>query len=62
MDSVLTGTCLLLIILFLPETSFKRPVDSELSGGSEETVVKAGSGNRRYSWRSALSVVGYYER
>ena len=62
MDSILTGICLLLTILFLPETNFKRPTDSELSEGSETTMVKSDAGHRKYSWRKSLSVVGYYDR
>ena len=62
MDSALTGTCLLLTIIFLPETSFKRPADSELGEGSEVTTVKSKGGSRKYSWQNALSVVGYYDR
>ena len=62
MDSVLTGTCLLLTILFLPETNFKRPVDSEIGEGSESAMLKSDNARRSYSWRSALSVLGYYDR
>jgi MFS family permease len=62
MDSIVVGTCLVLTILFLPETNFKRPADSEISEGSESGMVKSESGRSNYSWRNALSVTGYYDR
>jgi MFS family permease len=62
MDSIVVGTCLVLTILFLPETNFKRPAESEISEGTASAIVKPNGGRSNYSWRNALSVTGYYDR
>ena len=38
MDTILTATCLLLVILFLPETTFRRPVHFENNEELEITL------------------------
>lgn len=62
MDSIVVGTCLVLTILFLPETNFKRPAESEMSEGSASDIVNPNGVRSHYSWRNALSVTGYYDR
>jgi MFS family permease len=39
MDTILTAICLLLVVLFLPETNFRRPVHLENNEESETILV-----------------------
>ena len=64
MDSILTGTCLLLTILFLPETNFRRPVEFENGGDSDcpqppMTIVEH---HATPSLIQSLNVLGGYQR
>lgn len=56
MDSILTGTCCLIISLLLPETSFARPVTSEEGAGPDVMSVPH---RHELAWKQRLSVTGW---
>lgn len=61
MDSVLTGTCFLITVLFQPESNFDRPIESET--GEEPTApVVAEIQRSKYSWTKSLSIWAWYDR
>lgn len=59
MDSILTGVCMVVIILFQPETNFIRPADTE-DGGETEQAVTTQQG--QYSWKQSLGLFAWYDR
>ncbi len=62
MDSILTGTCFLLILLLQPETNFDRPEDSELGEGITALDLAALRQNSKPSFTRALSVTAWYDK
>ena len=58
MNSILTGVAFLLVLFFLPETNFRRPVESEV--GEDTRTDDAAPAN--YSWIKGLSLWGWYDR
>jgi len=59
MNSILTGVMFLLIFFFLPETNFRRPVETEVgdsTGTDDEPAPKT------YNWIKSLAFWGWYDR
>ncbi len=62
MNTILTGVCFLLTLLFQPETNFKRPEQNESGEGLDISHLKAIRGRANSSWVRSLSVTGWYDR
>ena len=64
MDTIMTATCLLLVVLFLPETNFRRPVHFENGKESDSTLLPVTTIEHKSKltlW-NALSVFRGYDR
>lgn len=62
MNTILTGVCFLVAILFSPETNFRRPPENEGGEGmhpNELTAIRSRSG---HTWTQSLGVTGWYDR
>ena len=64
MDTILTGACLLLVIFFLPETSFRRPADFENGEDSEMTLAPVTTVEHKSNLglQDALTIFRWYDR
>lgn len=59
---ILTGTLFLVIILFCPETNFKRPPQTEDGEGLPQSELAALQARAGGSWIKSLGVTGWYDR
>lgn len=62
MNAILTGVCLVLVILFSAETNFKRPEDTEGGEGLDSAQLDALRARSNTTWLQSLSMVGWYDR
>ena len=63
MDAILSGLCLLIVVMLQAETNFERPPDSEDGAGLDASEFDALRSNARtFQWTRSLSVVEWYDR
>lgn len=62
MNTILIGTCLVLVILFSAETNFKRPEEAEGGEGLDPTELEHLRARTKSSWFKSLGLFGWYDR
>ena len=62
MNSILTGICFVIAILFSRETNFRRPPENEGGEGMHPDELEGIRARATHSWVQSLSVTSWYDR